>query len=291
MSGKIAYIADSCADLPAETLAREDVFVLPVAVIVRGKVHLDGEDITAQDIYRLQREGEMPTTSLPSGAAFERVFGEIVRRGFTQAIVVTMSSAISGTWNVCRLVCGEVEKLDCVVFDSRMASLAEGALLVEIIDEVEAGKVSWEQVPVRLEKLRERTFPFFGIDTLEFLQKTGRVGKAKAMAGNLLSIMPILSFNENGEITTVEMTRGKKKRLERLKELALEKAEGMKHFRLYFADGGCHEWAAELQGRVLEAVDAAPKVLTSALGCALSVHLGPNLLGVCVQETDILYKS
>lgn len=287
MSGKIAYIADSCADLPAETLARDDVFVLPVVVSVRGEEHLDGEDITAEDIYRLQREGEMPATSLPSGAVFERVFGEVIGRGFTRAVVVTMSSAISGTWNACRLVCSEIEKLESVVFDSGMASLAEGALLVEIIDEVEAGKVHWEQIPERLAWLKERTCPFFGIDTLEFLQKTGRIGKAKALAGNLLSIMPILSFNENGEITTVEMTRGKKKRLERLKDLALEKAADMRHFRLYFVDGGCHEWVAELKNDVLGAIDTVPKVLTSALGCALSVHLGPNLVGVCVQDTDV----
>lgn len=287
MSEKIAFIADSCADLPQQTLARDDVFVLPVMVSSKGREYLDGESITADDIYRLQREGELPTTSLPSGTVFERVFGEVIDKGFTKAVVVTMSSAISGTWNVCRLACGEMQKLESVVFDSGMASLAEGALLVELIDEVEAGLVAWEQIPARLAKLKERTFPFFGIDTLEFLQKTGRIGKAKALAGNLLSIMPVLSFDEGGFITTVEMVRGKQKRLERLAALALEKAADMKHFRLYFVDGGCHEWVDELKGDVLGALGGIPKVMTSALGCALSVHLGPNLVGVCVQETDV----
>ncbi|MDO5145696.1 MAG: DegV family protein [Eubacteriales bacterium] len=284
MDKKIAFIADSCADLPGETLKREDVFVLPVTVSCEGKDYLDGKDIHADRIYELQKKGELPSTSLPSGEQVETLLQRVKDGGYDKAVVITMSSAISGTWNMCRLLCGEYVGLDCLVFDSGMASLAEGALLVELIDEVDAGLVDWEGIPERLKELKENTHPYFGLDTLEFLQKNGRIGKAAAMAGNLLNLMPILSFDEKGVITPVEKVRGKKKRLLHLKNHAVEMAKQYGKCRLYFVDGGCTEMVEELKQSILKELGEDVKTMTSPLGCALAVHLGENLVGVCVQE-------
>ncbi|EJX00197.1 DegV, partial [gut metagenome] len=211
MSEKIAFIADSCADLPKEIQEKENVFVLPVIVSVEGKEYLDGVEISAETVYHQQSQGGLPTTSLPTGAMVEKVFTSVLEKGYEKAVLFTMSSAISGTWNLCRLLCEDCKQLECLVFDSKMASLAEGALLVELMEEVEAGAVDWEGIPARLMELQKNTFPYFGIDTLEFLQKNGRIGKATAFAGNLLNVMPILSFDENGVITPVEKVRGRKK--------------------------------------------------------------------------------
>lgn len=289
MSEKIAFIADSCADLPQEILEREYVFSLPVLVMSQGKEYRDGIDITAEFIYERQKEGELPSTSLPTGEMVETLLKDIVSKGYRKAVVVTMSSAISGTWNFCKLLCGENEELECIVFDSGMASLAEGAILIEAMDEVERGTLSWEGFPARLEYLKAHTCPYFGIDTLEFLQKNGRIGKAAALAGNLLNIMPVLSFDENGVITPIEKVRGTKKRLHHLMGHAVEKAKEFKKYRLYFVNGGCLETAKELEKLVLSELSELPEpteILHSALGCALAVHLGRNLVGVCVQAVD-----
>ena len=266
MSEKIAFIADSCADLPEEIRKRENVFILPVIVSCRGKEYLDGEEIFAETIYQNQKEGEVPSTSLPTGEMVEKVLTSVIQSGYEKAVIITMSSVISGTWNLCRLLCEECSHLECIVFDSGMASLAEVALLVES----------------RLVQLKKNTHAYFGIDTLEFLQKNGRIGKATAFAGNLLNIMPVLSFDENGVITPVEKVRGKRKRLNRLKEIALEHIGEHKKYRLYFVDGGCPEMADTLRKEIIEA-SGEVKVLTSELGCALAAHLGKNLVGVCVQ--------
>lgn len=283
MSEKIAFIADSCADLPEEIKMREGVFVLPVTVTCQGRDYLDGVDITPEEIYRQQKNGELPSTSLPTGEVLEKVLKEVLEQGYKKAVLITMSSAISGTWNMCRLLCEECEQLSCVVLDSGMASLAEGALLIELMDEVQEGVLSWEQIPQRMETLKKNTFPYFGIDTLEFLQKTGRIGRAAAIAGNFLNIMPILTFDENGVITPVEKVRGKKQRIGRLKSHAVEAVGDHKKYRLYFADGGDAELLETLKSRIFEELGAAPKAMTTTLGCALAAHLGPNLTGVCVQ--------
>lgn len=282
MSEKIAFIADSCADLPEEIRKRENVFILPVIVSCRGKEYLDGEEIFAETIYQNQKEGEVPSTSLPTGEMVEKILTSVIQNGYEKAVIFTMSSAISGTWNLCRLLCEECSHLECIVFDSGMASLAEGALLVEIMEEVERGELEWRDMESRLQQLKKNTHAYFGIDTLEFLQKNGRIGKATAFAGNLLNIMPVLSFDENGVITPVEKVRGKRKRLNRLKEIALEHIGEHKKYRLYFVDGGCPEMADTLKKEIIDASGKA-RVLTSELGCALAAHLGKNLVGVCVQ--------
>lgn len=283
MSEKIAFIADSCADLPKEIQEKENVFVLPVLVSCEGKEYRDGMDISAETVYEHQSRGEVPTTSLPTGAMVEEVFTSVLKKGYRKAVLFTMSSAISGTWNLCRLLCEECEQLECLVFDSKMASLAEGALLVEIMEEVEAGSLDWTGIPARLEELQKNTFPYFGIDTLEFLQKNGRIGKATAFAGNLLNIMPILSFDENGVISPVEKVRGRKKRMNRLKEQALEHIGTHQNYRLYFANGGCPEMVEDLKQEILGELGKEGPVLETELGCALAAHLGKNLVGVCVQ--------
>lgn len=283
MSEKIAFIADSCADLPKEVTERENVFTLPVIVSCQGKEYQDGVDITAEKIYERQSAGELPSTSLPTGEMVEQVLKDVLSKGYKKAVIFTMSSAISGTWNLCRLLCEECQQLECMVVDSGMASLAEGALLIEIMDEVEDGKLVWEEIPQRVEILKKNTFPFFGIDTLEFLQKNGRIGKAAALAGNLLNIMPILSFDENGVISPVEKVRGKRKRLNRLKEHILEHVGEHKNFRLYFVSGGCEEMVDTLQKELREELGEDVPMMTTQLGCALAVHLGKNLIGVGIQ--------
>lgn len=286
MKDKIAFIADSCADLPEEILRKENVFTLPVLVNCKGKEYVDGKEITAEQIYALQKEGELPGTSLPTGEMFGEVIKEVLENGYEKAVLFTMSSAISGTWNLCRLLSEECRKIECLVIDSKMASLAEGAILVELLDEVEEGKVSWEEIPHRVEVLQKQTMPFFGIDTLEFLQKNGRIGKATALLGNLLNLMPILSFDENGVIEPIEKVRGKKQRMARLKSHALEAIGDHKKYRLYFVDGGCIEMVEKLKKDILSELDEKPEIQSSHLGCALAAHLGPNLIGVCVQITE-----
>lgn len=286
MGEKIAFIVDSCADLPKEIQKKENVFILPVMVSCQEKEYLDGIDISVETIYQQQKEGQLPSTSLPTGETVEKVFTSVIRSGYQKAVIITMSSAISGTWNMCRLLCEECEQLECLVFDSGMASLAEGALLIEIMEEVEGGILKWEGIEKRLEELKNNTYPYFGIDTLEFLQKNGRIGKATALVGNLLNIMPILSFDENGVITPVEKVRGRKKRSNRLKEIAMENIGKHQKYRLFFVSGGCPEMVEELKNKITDELGDMPKIITSDLGCALAAHLGKNLLGVCVQVLE-----
>lgn len=286
MSEKIAFIADSCADLPQQVLDLDNVFRIPVVVSCGGKDYLDGVEITAEAVYQEQDKGGLPSTSLPSGDLVTKTLAEVAQKGYDKAVLITMSSAISGTWNFCRLMCAECETPECIVVDATMASLAQGALLVELRDEVEAGTLHWADIPARIEVLKQKTKPYFGIDTLEFLQKNGRVGKATAVAGNLLNIMPILSFDEKGVIDSVEKVRGKKKRMARLKEMALEQIARHKRYRLYFVSGGCPEMMDELRQSILAESDPNVEIMTSELGCALAAHLGRNLVGVCVQGLD-----
>lgn len=285
MNERIAIITDSCADVPDALRASKHLSVLPVRVRIQDEDYKDGIDIQTEEVFRRMEAGENIKTSLPSEEDVLTLLHGLQQAGYTHAVLITMSSAISGTYQMLRMLCEEYRGMVCMVFDSGMAAIAEGALALQLADEVERG-ISWDNLEQRLVQLRTNTHPFFGLDTLKYLMRGGRIGKVTALAGEILNIKPILSFDAEGVIDSVEKVRGRKALMTRLVERVAALAEGHHSYRLYFADSEAAEERKKLEERVLAVCTECVGVVRSSISSALAVHLGPGLVGVAIQLLD-----
>ena len=146
---------------------------------------MDGETIPANEVYeRLPKE--LPVTSLPSAQAVQELFDRIQQAGYEYVIAVHLSSGLSGTYNLVRVIGEDYPNLDLV-----SGSLGIGMTLVQTAYMIEAG-FSWEQIIQAVPQMVDTSKVFFCVNTLEYLQKGGRIGKITVMTGTLLQIKPIM---------------------------------------------------------------------------------------------------
>ena len=278
---KIAVITDSCADVSRELAEKYPIFILPMQIICPDGEYQDGIDIGAEDIYERQKTQTL-RSSTPSGADVEDIFAEIKKRGYTKAIAVFLSGALSGTVNHVRLAAQELEGLEAAVYDSGQASIGIGAIAISLAEYVQDG-MDFETLKRRAEQLIADTKVFFSIDTLEYLKRGGRIGKVTAAAGALLDIKPIMSFDESGEIYAAAKVRTRKAVEKRLLQLVEDYRQEGRPYNLMVADGGDPEERDALEQKLKELFPDFKSLYRAKIGAALSIHLGSGLLGAGIQ--------
>ena len=281
---KIAIITDSCADVPEDLKQKYSIYVLPMIITCQDGEYQDGIDIHAEDIYE-KLKTELPKTSTPTGAEIENLIAQLEKAGYTQAIAIMISSGLSGTVNHMRLSVEDTGLQVCVI-DSKQASIGTGAIALQAAMWLEEG-AGFQELCAKVEELCKNTSVFFSIDTLEYLQKGGRIGKATAMIGTALSIKPVLSFDEEGEIYTPAKVRGRKLVEKKLLQLVEEKITDREHqhdrYNLIVADGGAPEERKELEKKIKQMFPNYENLFCAKIGAALSTYLGDGLLGAGVQ--------
>lgn len=287
MKQKIAIITDSCADVPEDLREKYSIYVLPMIISCQDGEYKDGVNIHAEDVYE-KLKTELPKTSTPTGEDIESLLKELKEKGYEKAVAIMLSSGLSGTVNHVRLAV-EDAGLEVCVIDSLSGSIGNGAIVIQAAMWRDAG-VPYEELCSRVKKLCKTTKVFFSIDTLEYLQKGGRIGKATAMVGTALSIKPILSFDEDGEIYTPAKVRGHKLVEKKLLALVEEQVKALentgKHYNLVVADGGAPVAGEELEQKMKEMFPDYKEIFRAKIGAALSTYLGDNLLGAGVQFLD-----
>lgn len=283
-ANKIAIITDTCCDLPQEYLKEYPIFCVPLVVTSGTESYRDNIDITVETIYARQKN-ENFKTSLPRPQDIDDVYSAIARQGYTHVIVLMIAECLSSANNLMRLAAEEHPELTVKVFDSKSASIGLGALAVQVARYAVRG-VAFDPLCELTKRLIDDTVVYFSLDTLEYLQRGGRIGRATALAGGLLQIKPILTFDrKDGMISTAAKVRGRRGVQQRLIELATELAA--KHpgeeYNLVVCDGNVPEEGAALEAALTRALPNAHRVLHGKIDATLAVHLGPNLLGVGVQ--------
>lgn len=281
---KIAIITDSCSDLKEEYRKENNIFVLPIQITCDGKTYRDGIDISANEIYHLQKEHTLKTSS-PVGQELFSLLESLKEKGYSHVIGLFLSAGISGTSNQMRLFCQSQEDLVCHIIDSKSASVGLGVVAVELARYCQKG-ATFEQAIAYGERLVQENYAYFSIDDLNYLQKGGRIGKASAFLGTTLKIKPILSFEkENGEIYVPSKVRGNKKIKSKLIELIEKHLEEhpQQKFALAIADGNNLEERNELEKMLKEKFPTFEYIIDGHVGAALSCYLGSGLLGVAIQ--------
>lgn len=279
---KIALITDSCADIPMPLLKKYHIYVVPLRLLFSDGDYLDGVNITPRQVYeRLPKE--LPKTTLPSGELVEAVFSKIQQAGYDKVIAIHFSSGLSGTYNMMRVVAEQFPALQTMVFDTRSGSLGTGMTVLQAARWIAQGQ-TFEQIAGAIPALIASTKVFFCIDTLQYLQKGGRVGKISAVTGTLLQIKPIVSFTDEGELVSVAKVRGKKQAIEKMVQMAAALVPRGTAFHLAVAHGDCPQELKEIRTLAQKALPDYQELMEGEIDCTLGAYVGPHLVGIGIQR-------
>lgn len=283
---KIAFLVDSGSDVPKHILEKGNMKVIPLKIIYKDREYTDKVDITAEEIYS-NLATEVPKTSLPDGETIKNLLLEIKAEGYTKVIAITISSGLSGTNNMVRLMSKEVEGLDVFVLDTLNIGIGSGLHAERALSYVESG-LDWEDIKEKLQKGIEKIKIHFYVDTLEYLQKGGRIGLVSSLVGNLLNLKPVISCNEEGIYYTVAKARGSKKGIQKTMEMAIAFAQEAQKYDVAVCYAG--EKTEMITKSIIEQLKAAlPNIrhfYYDSISPALGVHTGPGLIGIAVSKLD-----
>lgn len=281
----VVLVTDSTADIPLETRQRLGIEMVPLKVNFGSESYLDNVELTPEEFYRkLKTSPVLPTSSQPTPNDFYEVFKKCIDQG-KSVVSVHLSSAMSGTYQSAVIAKTMFEEdVDVTVIDSRSASYGYGMIVVAAA-ELAARGASKEEVVAEVLRLRKDMRLYFLVDTLEYLQKGGRIGKAAALFGSLLNIKPILTIDDEGVVTPLEKVRGHKRAVARIAEL-LEKEFGDRPINLHIAlTPGHDETARELISLLNNRFNIRNYVET-AIGPVIGTHAGPGTVGVFVTPAE-----
>lgn len=281
--GKIAIVCDSCGDISQEYIEQYGIYILPMIIDDGEKTYRDGIDIQVEDIYEKQKQDITLKTSLPSGQSISELFDTLQKEGYSDVLVLTLSSSLSGTYNQIRLLATMYDQLNIQVFDSKSGSIAYGCHAI-ILSEMAKQGVSFEELCKTCQYLIDHSYGYFMVDDLIHLHKGGRCSAASAFVGTLIKIKPILSFNrEDGSLQIPAKVRGSKKAYAKLIEFVDEQVQNHQgDFVLLCADGNEPEKKAQLKNDLLAKYPQAKGIIEAKIGSTLSVYLGSGMLGAGV---------
>lgn len=274
---KVRIVTDSTADIPQPLREELGIRMVPLKIHFGDETYLDAVSLTSERFYeKLTASSVMPTTSQPSPLEFLETYKQIVQEEGpgVRIVSVHLSSALSGTYQSAVLAKSMLEdEADVTLIDSKSASYGIGALVVAAAEAARSGE-DVESIVDLIRTMREQFHIYFLVDTLEFLKRGGRIGKASAVLGSLLNIKPILSIDKDGEVAAVDRVRGQKKAMARIVEM-LEGDLGGETIQLSIAHANNLEAAEELLRLIKEKLSIA-SVKYVTLGPVIGTHAGPG---------------
>jgi len=279
---KVKIVTDSTADLPSNVCDELGIDVVPLNVHFGEQVLKDGQDVSAEEFYhRLVSSPSLPTTSQPSVGAFAEVYSQLLE-GCDSIISIHISSKLSGTCNSAIQARKELEADDRIhVIDALTSSLGLG-LVAKRAAELANQSAEVGTIVETVCAAAARTEVFGLLETLEYLQKGGRIGKAQAFVGSLLNIKPILTVRD-GVVHPLERARTRAKGIERLKSIVADRAP-LDDLAVMFST--TEEEAYGLAKNIAPYLDQG-SVTIGQFGPVLGTHLGPGALGVALIRSKI----
>jgi len=272
-----AIVLDSTADFPDAPARFPNWRVVPLYVNFGDEAYRDYVELGPDEFYaRLRTAPQLPTTSQPTPGDFAATFEELA--GYERIYTLALSAKLSGTWQSARTAAEMVDAERIRVIDSESASAAIAMLGFAIQRRLERGTTD-EEIEALVERYRREAGLIFTVDTLEFLAKGGRIGRAAAFAGNLLHVKPILAIKD-GEVVPIKRVRGNQKAFQEFRT-AFESATSADDDRLRV--GIAHATAPDRLSALAELVEhVRPKAtieIATTLGAVVGTHAGPGTVG------------
>ena len=283
-SENTAVVLDSTADLPNPSERHPNWRMVPLYVRFGSDTYRDYVDLTSEEFYgRLRSSAETPSTSQPTPADFADEYRSL--SAYEHLLVLTISAKLSGTHESARLAAESEGDKRVRVIDSESAS---GGIVIlgDALQRRLARGVEEEKLLSVVESFKRQSGLLFTVDTLDFLVRGGRVGRAAGLAGQLLNVKPILAIR-GGEVHPLKRVRGRAKALAEFERLFVEGSRDDHNLHVGVAHAEAEREAEALVSRIEEARPSASVDFFGTLGPVVGAHAGPGTLGLFWFQDEV----
>jgi len=278
----IRIVTDSTADLSPEIRKEHGVEMVPLTVHFGPESFKAEVDMDIEGFWRkLDSSSHHPKSAQPSPGDFMEVYKPILDAG-DEILSLHISSKLSGTVSSAHAAMQILEGDRIKLIDTLSCSLGLGMMVIHAARMAKEGK-SVAEITASVQAIADRTHIFFSLNTLDFLQKNGRVGKAQAFIGGLLGIKPILQLDREGIIAPADKVRGKSKVMPRTLELMAERIPAGREINLGVVHAQSPADAKEWIAKIKQVYKVKESYLTS-IGPVIAANVGPGAIGVLFHE-------
>jgi DegV family protein with EDD domain len=272
-----AIVLDSTADFPDAPERYPNFRVVPLYVLFGEESFKDYVEITPDRFYeRLQSEAQLPTTSQPTPGDFLATFEELAPQ-YERIIALTISSTLSGTYGSAQAAAEMLGGDKVRVIDSRTVSASLGLLASGVQHRLQRGTTD-EEIDAFVDYYQREHHLLFTVNTLEYLAKGGRIGRAAAFAGNLLNVKPILAIRD-GEVIPLKRVRGNHKAFAEFREQFVATTTDSPNLKVGIAHAAAPERLQALRELVEHERPHAQIEIATTLGAVVGTHAGPGTVG------------
>lgn len=283
-AAKVAIVTDSIAQVPPELVRELGIQIMPFSLTVEGKIYTDLMDLDINELYqRMRVEKDLRLlTSAPSMGHYYQTFKSCRDRGAESVLYIGISSRLSGAFNTAqeavRLLREDLGPQPIYLYDSRLATSAQGFLAVEAARLADSGADTQTIIDHIVEE-RKRTGFAAGLETLEYLARGGRIGRAAYMLGNAINILPVVSLDENGEVAPISRIRGYKRVMKEIIRYVKENISGYQSLSLAVMHADALPYAEELQAMAIKQF-LPDEIYITYFTPTMVAHTGPGIIGL-----------
>ncbi len=276
----IAIITDSTCDVPEDLIEKYQIRIVPHVIIWGEEEFRDRVDLTPQEFYqRLMVDPQRPTTSQASVADFLSAVNTAQDEGATEAVILTVSSAMSGAY---QMACQAAERADipASVIDSKGPTMTLGWQVLAAARARDEGATR-EEIVTRAAEVRSRLVQIVAMESLDYLQTGGRIGDAAKWVGTLLNVKPVVAINhQTGKVEPVGLARTHKSMVRMLYSKFFKGVGEGKELRVAVLHGDALEEAQKLAERIEKAYSPT-ELIINMTGPVLGINTGPGALALC----------
>ncbi len=285
---EIALLSDSSCDLPSSFTTEYNVEIIPYYISFNQvDYYREGVDLSISDFYKeLRTSKAFPKTSLPSVNDYVEKFTSLINQG-KDIICVCLSAHFSGSYNSAvnarEIILENYPNSKIAIIDSLNATAGQGLLVQEIAYMIR-DNVPYDKIIEITNALREKARIFFLVDTLDYLERGGRIGKAAALLGTMLNVKPLI-YLQDGLLYPNAKVRGTKKAISKVVDYTKEYVNGSAdnyHYAIAHADN--NEYAQILSDLLYQELGIHTSLEYSFIGTTIGVNTGPDTAGICVIE-------
>ncbi len=281
---KIGIITDSGSNLPLEFIkSQPNLRMTPLMISFDGEYHRDIIDVDYETVYKKLEETKV-TTSLPSLEDLEEAIKDFEKLGYTDIIVMTISSNLSGTYQAFELFAKDYEGINLHFYDTKTLSAAQGNLVKVALQGIEKG-LSIPRIIADLNQERyEDSMAMFTVETLKYLRDGGRIGKVEGTIGELLHVKPVISVSDEGVYYTISKGFGMKRTMIAMRKAIKDKFNN-DQIEVVIHYGNNLPKAEEIKEK-LESSFNVHKVSIEQLTPVLGIHTGPEMYAMIVRRVE-----
>ncbi len=280
MTNRIALITDSTCDIPQDWLEKYDLKIVPLSIIWGDNQYLDGVDISAEEFYeRLPNDPFHPTTSQPAPKSFLEAYQEAQTKGYDEILVITISSAMSGTIESARRA-SEESPIPVTIVDGKNNSMGLGWQVIAAARARENGGGMKEMVDAAY-AVQKKIQYFISLDTMKYLDKGGRIGDAVKFLSSVLNIKPMIYVkNDTGTVGAALPSRSRASAVKGLIKTFFNRVDPSKPLHITVLHNAALDEAEQLAAFIKETYKPI-ELFISIVSPVLGVHTGPKALAIC----------